>query len=241
LSVDTISDASTFFPRGRNASKEKLNAWISLPYGGPERVVLTGFKTEAEQGLKAPRPQSTRASASRKPTAAPGDEIFQSFCNMMANGARTVLLTRWRTGGRTNFDLVREFAKESANSPAAEAWQRACLLARENPIDQTHEPRLKHSNDAGDIPKADHPFFWAGYLLVDTSPRAEKAPPDQPAPAPAPKDSKLPPPTKPAEPTDKLPAPKPPAIPPADNPAANPKPDEAKPQQKPADKAEAPK
>ena len=88
----------------------------------------------------------------------------------MSSGTRSILLTRWRTGGRTNFDLVREFAKESADAPAAEAWQRACLLARENPIDLGHEPRLKRAEETGDMPKADHPFFWAGYLLVDTGP-----------------------------------------------------------------------
>lgn len=240
LSVDTIGDASTFFPRARNAAKDKLNAWIALPYGGPERIILTGYKTEAEQGLKAPRAPSTRASANRKPTAAPGDEVFQSLCNMMASGARTILLTRWRTGGRTNFDLVREFAKESAASPAAEAWQRACLLARENPVEQTHEPRLKTSKDAGDTPKADHPFFWAGYLLVDTSPRPEKATPDQPFAPPKSTEAKLPAPAKPAEPGDKLP-PNAPAKPPADNPPADPNVDAAKPPQNPAEKADAPK
>jgi hypothetical protein len=160
---------------------------------------------------------------------------------MMANGARTILLTRWRTGGRTNFDLVREFAKESANSPAAEAWQRAVLLARENPIDQTHEPRLKVSKDAGDLPKADHPFFWAGYLLVDTSPRPEKAPAEQPAVPPKSSETKLPAPAKPAEPSDKLPPPIAPKNPPAENAPANPKADDAKPPQNPAEKAQAPK
>ena len=76
--------------------------------------------------------------------------------------------------------------------------------ARENPIDQNREPRLKHSNDAGDTPKADHPFFWAGYLLVDTGPRPEKVP-EQPAAAPMP--NKLPQPANPAEPANKLPPP----------------------------------
>src|SRR5207248_8391091 len=122
----------------------------------------------------------------------------------MSGGARTVLLTRWRTSGRTNFDLVREFAKESADSPAAEAWQRACLLARENPIDQKHEPRLKRAEDADEVPKADHPFFWAGYLLVDTGPRPAKAEAPAEAKGIAPKltspEKKLPAPTNPAEP-----------------------------------------
>lgn len=89
---------------------------------------------------------------------------------MMSDGARTILLTRWRTSGRTNFELVREFARELPNAPANEAWQRACLLARETPLDASREPRLKRSDETGELPTADHPFFWAGYMLVDTSP-----------------------------------------------------------------------
>jgi hypothetical protein len=93
---------------------------------------------------------------------------------MMATGARTVLLSRWRTGGRTNLDLVREYARELPEGPAAAAWQRACLLARESPLDSQNEPRLKGLEDASEPPAASHPFFWAGYLLVDTSPRPEE-------------------------------------------------------------------
>jgi hypothetical protein len=149
-----------------------------LPLGGPEQIVLTGVATEAEQGLKTPKRAGSRPSAAA-PGAA-GSEIFQSLCNMMAGGARTILMTRWRTGGRTNFDLVREFAKELPSAPAAEAWQRACLLAREAPLDTAREPRLKRSEDAGDLATADHPFFWAGYILVDTGPRPEVEPPPAP-------------------------------------------------------------
>lgn len=168
-----IGAAPTLLPRAKGANKDALNAWIHLPAGGPEQVVLTGVSTEAEQGLK---------TSKRNPRVArPGSETFLSLCAMMADGARTILMTRWRTSGRTNFDLVREFAKESANTPAAAAWQRACLLAREAPLDVTREPRLQRASDSPDLPTADHPFFWAGYLLVDTGPQptAEPTPPPE--------------------------------------------------------------
>jgi hypothetical protein len=155
--------------------------------------------------MKSPRRETSRASAARRATAVPGDDIFQSLCNLMSVGTRSILLTRWRTGGRTNFDLVREFAKESADSPAAEAWQRACLLARENPIDQAHEPRFKRSEETGDMPKADHPFFWSGYLLVDTGPRAAKPETPEASTTDAAKDKKIPLPAKPGEAGVKLP------------------------------------
>jgi hypothetical protein len=203
-------------PKSRGTGNDTLIAWFGLPYGGPERIILSGFATAAEQGLKG----STRRGSDR--AGRPGDELFHRLCGIMADGARTVLLTRWRTGGRTNFELVREFVRELPNAPASEAWQRACLLARETPLEASREPRLKRSNDTGELPTADHPFFWAGYLLVDTSPSTgtEDAAADEleagkgePKPAigkpetqPAPDDTPLPPPdNEENEPTDASP------------------------------------
>jgi hypothetical protein len=191
-----IGEAASLLPRSRGSGKDALSAWIVLPIGGPEQIILTGVATEAEQGLKPAKRSSSRASTARQ--VQPGSEVFQSLCNLMSGGARTVLITRWRTGGRTNFDLVREFAAELANGPAAEAWQRACLLAREAPIDVSREPRLKRSDETGEMPTADHPFFWAGYLLVDTGPRPADAPelPKADANAAAAKGKEVPPPAK---------------------------------------------
>jgi len=149
-------------PRGRNA--DSLSAWMGLPYEGPERVVVTGLPTAAETGLKVSR----RGEAAR---AAPGSEIFDSVCALMASGARTVLVSRWRTGGQMNLQLVREFVQELQHSPADVAWQRSVLLAWETPLDATQEPRLKRLAEGVEPPGADHPFFWAGYLLVDTGTR----------------------------------------------------------------------
>jgi CHAT domain-containing protein len=102
----------------------------------------------------------------------------------MASGAQTVLVSRWRTGGQTNLNLVREFLQELGKVPASEAWYRATLVARSMPLDASSEPRMKPADvDAAQQPTADHPFFWAGYLLVDTgrNPTAaddEDAPPE---------------------------------------------------------------
>jgi hypothetical protein len=141
-------------------------AWTALPYGGPERIVLAGFSTKVEQGPEAL--VSTTSDA-----AGQDEEAFQVLCSMMAGGARTILISRWRSGGRTNFDLVRQFVQEMPDMPAAEAWRRACILARETPLDCDCEPRLRLSDKTGEPLTADHPFFWAGYLLVDTSPPPE--------------------------------------------------------------------
>jgi hypothetical protein len=151
-------------PRYRGASGD-ANAWVALPYGGPERIVITGLATAAEEGLKGSRRGAAR-------DVRPGGEIFQTLCRMMAGGARTILLTRWRTGGRTNLELVREFTQELSQAPAAQAWGRARLLAREAPLDAENEPRLRGLEQEGELATANHPFFWAGYLLVDTGPPA---------------------------------------------------------------------
>ena len=48
--------------------------WFVLPFGGPEQIVLTGFATEAEQGLKARKRSSSRASTARQ--VRPGAKCF---------------------------------------------------------------------------------------------------------------------------------------------------------------------
>jgi hypothetical protein len=160
------------FPRSPAGAADTLGAWSALPYGGPERVIVTTYATEAELGNRGTR----RGSA-----APPGTDVFRTVCHLMASDAQTILLTRWRTGGRTNFNLVREFVQELPHSSAADAWRRAVLLAREAPLDINREPRLKRSSDESGPPTASHPFFWAGYLLVDTG--AEAAENTAPAPA----------------------------------------------------------
>jgi tetratricopeptide (TPR) repeat protein len=147
----------------RSGATDTLFSWFALPYGGPERVVLAGFATAAENGLK-----GSRRGGHRPP---PGSEMFLSVCGLMSSGARTILLSRWRTGGQTNFDLVREFVQELPNTSAVESWRRSVLLARESPLEPNREPRVKKSDESGEPPTADHPFFWAGYLLIDTGPQ----------------------------------------------------------------------
>ena len=147
-----------------------LAEWLSLPWGGPEEIVLPGFHTAAERSLK----NINRATA--------GTEVFLSVCGLMSSGARTLLISRWRTGGETSFDLVREFIQELPNTTAADAWQRSVFLAAGSRLNLAGEPRVK-STATDAMPKAKHPFFWAGYMLVDsgTAPHAnEPAESDEP-------------------------------------------------------------
>ena len=131
-----------------------LGVWFGLPWGSPDQVVLPGFHTAAERALQ-------KTSANQL-----GADMFLSLCGLMSTGSRTVLISRWRTGGHTCYELMREFTQELPHSSAAAAWQRSVILARDAAVDDTTEPRVKRSNDSTEL-TAKHPFFWAGYMLVD--------------------------------------------------------------------------
>ena len=141
-------------PIDRNKPGNTLEDWLALPWGGPEVVILPGFHTPAENALR------------RIGRADPGGDVFMSVCALLSSGAKTLLLSRWRTGGESSFGLVREFAQELPHTAPAEAWQRAVLLALQSRVNPEAEPRIRLPAGAS-APLADHPFFWAGYLLVD--------------------------------------------------------------------------
>jgi CHAT domain-containing protein len=86
----------------------------------------------------------------------------------MATGSRTILLSRWRDGGRTSHDLVREFVRELPYRSASQAWQRSVRLAVSSDLAWNLEPRIKELPPDTPPMRAEHPLFWAGYLLVDT-------------------------------------------------------------------------
>ncbi|REK22948.1 MAG: CHAT domain-containing protein [Planctomycetota bacterium] len=137
---------------GRAGSR--LAEWMSAPLGAPELVVWPGFRTPAENGLK--NKLRTRA----------GDDLFMSICGMMSAGTRSLLISRWRTGGQLAQDLMREYLQELPHLSASDAWQRSVEIARAMPLDPRREPRLR-GDRAEDQVTGRHPYFWSGYLLID--------------------------------------------------------------------------
>ncbi len=156
-------------PIDRSKPGNSLSDWLWLPWGGPDEIILPGYHTAAENSLK----QVNRMTA--------GSEVFLSVCGLMSSGARTLLLSRWRTGGQTSFDLVREFVQELPHTTASDAWQRAVLLVAGSRLNLEAEPRIKRVA-TDEAPKASHPFFWAGYMLIDsgTAPKKPEPQPDEP-------------------------------------------------------------
>ncbi len=151
----------TPMPLAAKGPGANLSAWLDLPWGAPDQIYLPGFRTAAENAFRKP------GSSSGATISVDGHEIFMSICGLMATGTRTVLIARWRPGGRSSYDLVREFAQEVPYSTASAAWQRAVRLVSSTPIDPTLEPRVATSANHEPI-KAEHPFFWAGFLVADT-------------------------------------------------------------------------
>lgn len=128
-----------------------LSDWFLMPFHSPEQIVLPGYHSAAEYGLK---------------KGGTGEEIFLTLCGLMSTGTRSVMLSRWRVGGESTRELTREFVQELPHSRATEAWQRSLKLWKKRDVDVSSEPRIKAAE--GKVISAEHPFFWAGYLIVDS-------------------------------------------------------------------------
>jgi len=131
-----------------------LASWLSLPWGGPRLVVLPAFHTAAESAFRGQGVQN-------------GDDLFHSAMLLQACGARTVLISRWSTGGRVSYDLVEQFLLQLAERSATEAWRQAILEVGSNPINLEEEPRVRAEPNMEEPPIANHPFFWGALMLID--------------------------------------------------------------------------
>jgi CHAT domain-containing protein len=151
-------------PLDRGKQDRPLSRWMSLPWGGPQQIVLPGFHTAAEVSLK---------------RGGNGNEVFLSLCGLMSTGARTVLISRWRPGGQSTYDLVREFVQELPFTTAADAWQRSVQLVSNSELMLDKEPRVSPVELEAAL-TTNHPFFWASHMLVDTGAAAVSDTPAEP-------------------------------------------------------------
>jgi tetratricopeptide (TPR) repeat protein len=151
-------------PTDRTKTAGPLSEWFLLPRHGPDEMILPGYHT-ASEGTQKKIDASRRGGRGVAEVLGPGNEIFLSVCGMMATGTRTILISRWRSGGQTSLDLVREFTQELPHTTPADAWQRAVQVVSNSALSAENEPRIK-----GELTgqRASHPFFWAGFILVDS-------------------------------------------------------------------------
>ena len=148
--------------RDRAGKGDYLETWFSLPWGSCDHVLLPGFHSPAEDGLR---------------RGGTGDEIFLSICGLMASGTRTIVMSRWRTGSPLVYPMMGEFADQSTRENPAKAWQETVKWFSRLPLDPDREPRVKKPQAVIPV-TVQHPFFWAGYILVDS----QRGPPAKPAP-----------------------------------------------------------
>jgi CHAT domain-containing protein len=169
LSSEKTRNAFDFSPLqfDEDRSGSDLRSWMMLPWQGVDRMILSGVSSSIEG--------SSRSRAD-------GAELFLASTALMASGTRTLLISRWRVGGQSCLDLTREFAMQLGKQSAARAWQRSLDLFTQSELDQAAEPRIQEK--LLDQPlKGEHPFFWAGYMLVDNGhePQREEETPQPPA------------------------------------------------------------
>jgi hypothetical protein len=134
--------------------------WLAPPRKRPRLIVLPGLQTAMAGGLE-------------KLPARPGDDVFVAATDLLAAGSTTAVMSRWRMGGKIAADLTAEFLRDVSAAAAdgsrpapSTSWQRAVDVATAEQPDPEREPRLRLSPKA--VPTdAKHPFFWAGYLLID--------------------------------------------------------------------------
>ncbi len=128
-----------------------LASWLSLPLWGPEYVILPGFTSGGAAGARGK---------------GDGQDVFLTACGVLASGSRALLLSRWRVGGRNSLELTRNYAKNLSDMTPVKALQEAVKVSRQLDLDLEAEPRIKQKKSAAPM-KAEHPFFWAAYMVIE--------------------------------------------------------------------------
>lgn len=147
--------------QGMNGSN--LASWLSLPLWGPEYVILPGF---------------TSAGAAGGRGKGDGQDIFLTACGVLASGSRALMISRWRVGGRNSLELTRNYAKNLSDMTPSQALREAVKTSRQLDLDLDAEPRIKQKKSAAPV-KAEHPFFWAGFMVIEVPNPITSAAPDQ--------------------------------------------------------------
>lgn len=128
-----------------------LDRWIGYPNVGPEFLYVAGGNSAIVDGIKGNLV---------------GEELEFYSTLLMAAGCQSMVLPRWRAGGHVPYDLPAAVLKRMSESTTAVAMREAILEIRKAPLDVARQTRLR--NARGEAPTtADHPFWWAGQMVID--------------------------------------------------------------------------
>ncbi|WP_231603023.1 CHAT domain-containing protein [Neorhodopirellula pilleata] len=139
-------ESGTGNPTG-TSSANRLRDWIRFPAGGPQSVVLAGFRSTA---------------ASNK--LGDGSELFFPLVSLRASGVREVMLSRWATGGQSAATALAEVVNEVPHTRLVEALRRGTMMLRSSDLAVSREPLLgKPDEEVADL-TGEQPLFWANYF-----------------------------------------------------------------------------
>ncbi len=128
--------------------------WQLLPWAGPRQLIVPQFSTDAGNGLRT--------------NDANGKDLFLLSSHAIAGGAQTFLISRWNVGNSSSYQASTEFAVASGEGSAIDAWQHTVEKIKQLPVDVGEPSRIIAPKAGLGDRKSNHPFFWAGYMLVDT-------------------------------------------------------------------------
>ena len=137
-----------------------IEGWMSLPWFGPEHIVMPGFNSDGGIGTRSKQK---------------GVDLFLTTCGLMAAGTRTILISRWRTGGANSLALTRNYAARLPKQSGSKALRESIAAASELELNYENEPRVR-AKKSDPVLKAEHPIFWAGNMLLAIP---DDAPPDR--------------------------------------------------------------
>ncbi|MEZ6095350.1 MAG: hypothetical protein R3C03_14160 [Pirellulaceae bacterium] len=143
--------AMALLEKDRNLGGSNLASWLSLPWAGPEHLVLPTFESHGATGVKSKMN---------------GFELFLTSTAAYASGARTILISRWPTRGRSSSYFTESYWRLSRTMPPIDAFRNTLHAMQELELETEFEGRVSGAKEVVSV-KAKHPLFWAGYLLMD--------------------------------------------------------------------------
>jgi tetratricopeptide (TPR) repeat protein len=149
-----LENPATFKPFAYDWTSQtgSLSNWLVLPLAGPRELIMPGVSLAGHDTLT--------------------NEAFLLACSLMANGTRSVLVSRWPVRGASSHLVISNYQKELDFISASEALQRSIFDLWATELDAATEPVLDFKPGAPNVVKGTYPIFWATYMQIgDTNPK----------------------------------------------------------------------